>query len=248
MTQLYKWSTDEQINQLKQYLAHRGPTTASFLGYLLRTRAWESGSPGKSVIWTSHQEPLNTTDVVVWLIDSDHRTRFFVSSEVELNSKEMTPEAISFDYNTLDPNKLPPYFKDSQDEQLYRQSLQTAEEFLVRYMDQRYGADTGEFYHDTCLLWAPIFHKLFKISLDVPCFVFSRQASKPLDPIKLPLNYSIDSLDPTDVHTVITKNKLAYDPKYVLDCSRISSAIRAKGELVAWGMTHRDCKVYMLTH
>ncbi|CEP14531.1 hypothetical protein [Parasitella parasitica] len=246
MTQLYKWSTNEQIDQLKQYLAYRGPTTTSFLGYILSTHACESDSPGKSVIWTSHQDPLNTTDVVVWLIDSDHRTRFFVNSEVVLNSKEMTAEAISLEYNTSDPDKLPPYFKNIQDEELYKRSLKTAEKFLTMYMDQRYGSDTGEFYHDTSLLWAPIFYKLFEINLDVPCFVFSRQVSKPLDPIKLPPNYTVDRLDPTDVNTVVTKNKLAYDPKYVLDCFRISSAIRANGELIAWGMTHRDCNAVML--
>lgn len=99
-------------------------------------------------------------------------------------------------------------------------------------------------YHDTCLLWAPIFHKLFTINIDTPCYVFSRQASKPLDPIKLPANYTIDSLKPSDVETVVTKNKIPYEPRYVLDCFRISSAIRTgDGELVAWGMTHRDCKV-----
>lgn len=100
-------------------------------------------------------------------------------------------------------------------------------------------------YHDTCLLWAPIFHKLFKINIDTPCYVFSKQASKPLDPIKLPTNYTIDSLKASDVETVVTKNKIAYEPRYVQDCFRISSAIRTgDGELVAWGMTHRDCKVY----
>lgn len=263
MTQLYKWSTDEQIDQLKQYLAHKGPTTASLLGYLLSTGACESDAPGKSIVWTSHSDPFNTSSVVIWLIDSGHRIRFFVNSEIELNFKEMTPDAAALAYNSSYPDELPAYFSNAEDEALYKQSLQTVEEVLTLYMDQRYGADKGTFliviyavyfvvlicfnqgvlYHDTCLLWAPIFHKLFKINIDSPCFVFSRQASKPLDPITLPPQYTIGSLQAADVETVVTKNKIPYDPKYVQDCFRISSAIRVNGELAAWGMTHRDCKV-----
>ncbi|CAO0793808.1 unnamed protein product [Mucor circinelloides] len=241
MAKLYKWSTDEQIDQLKQFLAHNGPTTASLLGYILSTGECESDAPGKSVIWTSHTDPFHTTDIVVWIIDSDHRIRFFVTSEIELNFKEMTPDAAILAHKASYSDQLPAYFTHAEDEALYKRSLQIVEEFLTLYMDQRYGADKGVLYHDTCLLWAPIFHKLFKINIDTPCYVFSRQASKPLDSIKLPTNYTIDSLKASDVETVVTKNKIAYEPRYVQDCFRISSAIRTgNGELVAWGMTHRD--------
>ncbi|CAO3631138.1 unnamed protein product [Mucor fragilis] len=244
MAQLYKWSTDEQVDQLKQFLAYNGPTTASLLGYILSTGECESDAPGKSVIWTSHADPFHTTDIVVWIIDSDHRIRFFVTSEIELNFKEMTPDAAILAHKASYPDELPAYFTHAEDEALYKRSLQVVEAFLTLYMDTRYGADKGVLYHDTCLLWAPIFHKLFTINIDTPCYVFSRQASKPLDPIKLPANYTIDSLKPSDVETVVTKNKIPYEPRYVLDCFRISSAIRTgDGELVAWGMTHRDLYV-----
>lgn len=144
MTQLCKWSTDEQIDQLKQYLARKGPTTASLLGYLLSTGLCESDAPGKSVIWmTPHSDPFNTSSVVVWIIDSGHRIRFFVNSEFELNFKEMTPDATALAYNASYPDELPAYFSNAEDEALYKQSLQTVEETLAFYMDQRYGADKG---------------------------------------------------------------------------------------------------------
>ncbi|KAL0145623.1 hypothetical protein V8B55DRAFT_1463501 [Mucor lusitanicus] len=216
MAQLYKWSTDEQMDQLKQFLAHNGPTTASLLGYILSTGECESDAPGKSVVWTSHANPFDTTDIVVWIID-----------KIELNFKEMTPDAAILAHKASYPDELPAYFTRAEDEALYKRSLQVVEAFLTMYMDQRYGADKGVLYHDTCLLWAPIFHKLFAINIDTPCYIFTRPASKPLEPITLPANYTIDSLKP-----------------YVLDCFRISTAIRTgDGELVAWGMTHRDLYV-----
>jgi len=175
----------------------------------------------------------------------------------------MTPDAAILAHRASYPDELPAYFTHAEDEALYKRSLQVVESFLKMYMDKRYGADKGKvlvirnlssydsycankgvLYHDTCLLWAPIFHKLFTINIDAPCYVFTRQASKPLDPIELPENYTIGSLKPSDVETVVTKNKISYESKYVLDCFRISSAIRTgDGKLVAWGMTHRDSKV-----
>jgi hypothetical protein len=146
MTQLYKWSTDEQIDQFKQYLTHKGPTTASLLGYLLSTGVCESDAPGKSQIFSNHSDPFNTSSVVVWLIDSDHRIRFFVSSELELNFKKMTPDAAALAYNASYPDELPAYFINAEDEALYRQSLQTVEEVLTFYMNQRYGADKGTYF------------------------------------------------------------------------------------------------------
>ncbi|KAG1121624.1 hypothetical protein G6F42_012253 [Rhizopus arrhizus] len=144
MAKLYKWSTDEQIDQLKQFLAHNGPTTASLLGYILSTGECESDAPGKSVIWTSHTDPFHTTDIVVWIIDSDHRIRFFVTSEIELNFKEMTPDAAILAHKASYSDQLPAYFTHAEDEALYKRSLQIVEEFLTLYMDQRYGADKGK--------------------------------------------------------------------------------------------------------
>lgn len=144
MAQLYKWSTDEQMDQLKQFLAHNGPTTASLLGYILSTGECESDAPGKSVVWTSHANPFDTTDIVVWIIDSDHRIRFFVTSEIELNFKEMTPDAAILAHKASYPDELPAYFTRAEDEALYKRSLQVVEAFLTMYMDQRYGADKGK--------------------------------------------------------------------------------------------------------
>lgn len=144
MAQLYKWSTDEQVDQLKQFLAYNGPTTASLLGYILSTGECESDAPGKSVIWTSHADPFHTTDIVVWIIDSDHRIRFFVTSEIELNFKEMTPDAAILAHKASYPDELPAYFTHAEDEALYKRSLQVVEAFLTLYMDTRYGADKGK--------------------------------------------------------------------------------------------------------
>jgi hypothetical protein len=88
-------------------------------------------------------------------------------------------------------------------------------------------------------------YKHTTIDYDGPCFTFAKKASDAIEATQLPEHLEYSKLD-QDVDTAIVRemNKVTYETSYVKDCLRISSAIRTKDtqELVAWAMTHRDCK------
>jgi hypothetical protein len=120
-------------------------------------------------------------------------------------------------------------------------------------------------FHGINLLWSPVFHELFDVKMDGPCYKFVKPISSfnAEEAIVLPGDLKMSTLEKEDVEIVSkiyvyiyqenclivilqvhSTNKITYDINYVQDCFRISSAIRRanNNEMAAWSMTHRDCK------
>lgn len=97
---------------------------------------------------------------------------------------------------------------------------------------------------DTGLLWAPALNTILDMQLLSRCFIFVRQASLPLPPVKLPESATMDRLtSQEDVMLTRNRNKILFDPKYVQDGCHMSSGIRINGDLAANAFTHRDSTV-----
>ena len=141
--QLYKWSSEDQINQFKQYLAQNGPTTSTMLGLLLQTGLYPSVDPIEPVYWTSHPDPFNTNDVVIWIVDrGDCTLRTLVSSKIHLDKAPMDFERLSkARAGEYDSDR--PLFVNPDDEALYQHSLQVFESVMDYFFTQNYTADDG---------------------------------------------------------------------------------------------------------
>ncbi|KAI9472369.1 MAG: hypothetical protein EXX96DRAFT_622549 [Benjaminiella poitrasii] len=237
---LYPWPI-EQIDQFKYYLAKHTPTTSSLLGYLIGTNSFTLDHPRR--IWTSHSDPLNTSDIVVWIIDGK-RTRFFVNTEPTL---EMAP--MNLTAATVKTHKGA-YFVDEADEYLFQQSLTVVEQVMSYYIS-RHGNDQstpGIELGDVNMLWYKAFLNISGIKYESFCFKFVKQASLDSTHLKLPAHLKVTELNKKserDVDLVQTKNKILFDRDYVEDCFCMTSVIRRvdTNEPVAWAMTHRDLYV-----
>ncbi|KAL9537588.1 hypothetical protein MBANPS3_011640 [Mucor bainieri] len=243
--QLFKWSSQDQIEQLKRYLAQNGPTTSTMLGLLLQTGLYPSVDPIIPVIWSSHPDPFNTSDVVVWIIDrGECFLRTLVSSKIYLDQAPMIPESLAKlragENSLLDQ----PLFVNPDDEALYQHSMQVYASVLDHFFSQNYTMDDEIKLDDTGLLWAPALNKLLDMQLLSRCFIFVRQASLPLAPVNLPEGAVMDRLtSQEDVMLTRNRNKILFDPKYVQDGCHMSSGIRINGDLAANAFTHRDMLV-----
>lgn len=141
--QLYKWSSRDQIDQFKKYLAQNGPTTSTMLGLLLQTGLYPSVDPIEPVYWTSHPDPFNTSEVVVWIVDRGECTlRTLVSSKIYLDKAPMDLERLSkARTGVYDSDK--PLFVNPEDEALYQHSLQVFESVMDYFFTQNYTVNDG---------------------------------------------------------------------------------------------------------
>lgn len=141
--QLYKWSSKEQIEQLKLYLAQNGPTTSTMLGLLLQTGLYPSVDPIDPVIWSSHPDPFNTNDVVVWIIDRGNcYLRTLVSSKIHLDNAPMNLDSVA-KLRAGDSNLDQPLFVSPDDEALYQHSMQVYASVLEHFFSENYTVDDG---------------------------------------------------------------------------------------------------------
>lgn len=250
MSELYKFCLEDNRGSLQKYLIDSLPSTNSLLGWLAGLGFFESDPPGKCQIWTSQPNPLEPhSEPVIWIFDSDHRLRMFVSTETTLDHGEFTPEAFQLAYSGVYPKgvDLPAYFKDAKLEELYQKSKETLKSVLLNFNKNHRTKSTGEDFiliHGCNCLWNPVFHENFEIIFDAPCFKFIKGLStfENEPQLLLPAGLKMDSLQDSDVALVKESNKVDYPLDYVKDCCRINSAIRTSdtNELVAWSVTHRD--------
>lgn len=137
---LYRFDLEAHREQLQEYLLDSLPTTNCLIGWLLGTGFFESDAPGKCVIWTTQPDPFQCSDPVVWIFDSVHRMRIFVSTEIILDYGEMTPEALQLvhfaaGYDTMDT--LPKFFIDPKLEELYIKSKELLNTIIIYYKENR---------------------------------------------------------------------------------------------------------------
>ncbi|OBZ88467.1 hypothetical protein A0J61_03490 [Choanephora cucurbitarum] len=136
----YQWSTEAQLEQFKQYLVKHTPHTTPFLGWLYLGKIHKAHPIESNQIWCTHSDPLNTSDIAVWIIDGGDRIRIFVNVEIELNNRPLTPEARDIIYNKNKPTtNLPRCYVDDKYQELYEKSLKEVTEFedpCFRYLKQ----------------------------------------------------------------------------------------------------------------
>jgi hypothetical protein len=130
--ELYKWSTPEQIAQLQDYLVQNTPSSSSHLGFLINN----SGSKHVD-IWTSHIDPFDMSDIVVWVFDYQEGIRVFVNTEFVLDNAEFAAEAKAHMFSENRHTDNIPFFKSEKDESLYRRSLSLLEKVIIRFMTDR---------------------------------------------------------------------------------------------------------------
>lgn len=136
MSMLYKFSLEENYTEFRDLLIKSGPTATPLLGWLVGTGFYDSDPKGKCSIWTSHPDPFHCNDPVVWIFDSKHRVRVFVTSEVVLDLGTFTPEAIELAKSPVYEDKvLPNYFVEPQLEVLYNQSKEILGGAMKTYME-----------------------------------------------------------------------------------------------------------------
>lgn len=136
MFKLYKFSLQENWVQFRDFLVQSVPTTTTLLGWLLGTGFYDSDPEGKCSIWTSHPDPFHCNEPMVWIFDSKHRIRVFVTSEVVLDLGTFTPEARDLADGAVKYGKtLPNYFVEPQLEMLYNQSKEMLKSVLKAYME-----------------------------------------------------------------------------------------------------------------
>lgn len=128
---LHSWSTNEQIAQLQQYFLQNTPSSCSNLGFLM------NNDSNNVDIWVSHEDPINTRDIVVWIFDYREGIRVFVNTEFILDNSEVTSEAIDHVFSEDRKNTNIRYFKSSQDEALFRQSLQVLESTIGDFITKK---------------------------------------------------------------------------------------------------------------
>lgn len=146
MSKLYKFCLKDNKDLLEQYLIESLPSTNSLLGWLIGLGFFESDPPGKCQIWTSQQRPLQpTSEPVVWIFDSVHRIRLFVSTETILDYGEFTPEAFQLAYSGVYPKgvDLPAYFIDPKMEELYQKSKETVKSVMLMFKKDHRTKSTG---------------------------------------------------------------------------------------------------------
>lgn len=136
---LYKWTTEEEIERVKQYFVRHNPSSSHIVGYLINTGFYETDSRDECAIWSSHADPFNTSDVVVWFLEGPDRVRLFVSAEARLDFAEHTTEAFEQAFRDDKSSGHPDitYFKNQEDEDFYRHSLKVFEGCFVNFMSQK---------------------------------------------------------------------------------------------------------------
>lgn len=140
MSLLYKFSLQKDYTQFRDLLIQSVPTTTPLLGWLIGTGFYDSDPEGKCSIWTSHPDPFHCNDPVVWIFDSRHRIRVFVTSEVVLDLGNLTSEAIELADSTVYKGKtLPNYFVEPQLEMLYNKSKDILKPVIKAYMELHKG-------------------------------------------------------------------------------------------------------------
>lgn len=140
---LHKWSGEEQLSQLKHYAAKNTPATTTLLSYLVNTKESTIAPLDELSIWTTHPDPLHTNDIVIWMLEWQHRVRLFVNSEIQLESSELTEKAIKYSHGEERKGNNYAYFKDEKDEQLYRRALDKVEQVVTWFIEDTYKNDKG---------------------------------------------------------------------------------------------------------
>lgn len=263
--QFFKWSSEDQIAQLTQFLVNNTPASSNQLTYLTGAHTFTTAPHIELAIYSSHPDPFNTTDIVVWILDWKHRIRLFTNSEFHLEQAELTDKAIEYAHGEQRKENNPEcvYFKNEQDEQLYRKSLDVVEKVVTSFIEQTYKNDKrkqkaalNDTSHsplkyvemvvcDTNVLWLSALYKHYKVGMDMPHRKFLKQASKPIDTMPLPDHLERTSeITEDDLLLIQKSNKITFDFEYLKDCSRIGAGVRRKdtNQLVAWTLSHRDRK------
>lgn len=150
-TKFFAWSKDEQLDQLKQYLIENSPSTSSLLGWLIGTGVYNCEPAAESVIWSSHDDPFHTMDIVVWFLQTKDRMRVYVSSEAILDQSPMCAGTEELAHGTAYPPQLPSYFVCGQKQLLYERSLEVFETALNDFIHSNYNQLQTEKGKNSCM-------------------------------------------------------------------------------------------------
>ncbi|KAI8382257.1 hypothetical protein BD560DRAFT_219392 [Blakeslea trispora] len=245
----YRWSTEAEIEQFKHYLVKHTPHTTHFLGWLYLSKTHKAFPIESSQIWCSHEDPLNTSDIAVWIIDNGDRIRLFVNVEIELNDIPLTQEARDIIYNKERcTSSLPNCYADKKYQELYEKSLAKVTNVLRIYSALH---DKKEvLYNGINSLWAPALYQNFKVSFEDPCFRYLKQASTiTIQPLHLDPMLKLADISMEDVKVIKENTKIDYPIEYLKHCTSVSTCIKTNDKderLAAWVLTHRDMYVGVL--
>jgi hypothetical protein len=121
-TEFFAWKG--QLDQLQRYFIENSPSTTPLLGWLISTGFYDCDPAGSNAIWSSHEDPFHTSDIVVWIVQTEDRIRVHVSSEAELNQSPTHAGVAELALGAVYPQQLPTYFVCNQKQDLYERSLQ----------------------------------------------------------------------------------------------------------------------------
>ncbi|KAI8092766.1 uncharacterized protein BX664DRAFT_328088 [Halteromyces radiatus] len=239
---LHLLSTDQYAPLVEQLSRHHQPSCSQFLGWFLQTGHSTVDHLGRSKVYSTHSNPdyLPLDEPVVLVINSFHRLRIYVSTEPVFDNQGVVTESLKKQAAVGDWNgeKAPRLYDDDHLHVLYQKSVDLLEHVLHQVINE-WGNNECMF-HGVSLVWQPLISALYKIIYYGPCHTFVKPVETDI-PIESP--WPLSNLVASDVKTVVERNKILYDSKYVEDCFRISSALRDQGKLVAWAYTHRDLPI-----
>ncbi|KAI8391510.1 uncharacterized protein BYT42DRAFT_602330 [Radiomyces spectabilis] len=228
---------EEEYAQFGHYLEQYQPHTSALLGWFLCSGYAQVDRIGRAKIYTSHAQPFNTPDSVVWIVDSRHRLRVFVTSEIILNDAPMTATAKEHAVTKEWKGGDHAWFEDAEHEALYRRSEALLEPILRSFMETH----PEILFHGLSVLWGPTVHRVANVQFDGPCRRFVHPISAFNEIAQYDGSYQMRKLTVDNVDQVIKHNKIAYEREYVADCLQFSSTLWTSDEApVAWAMTHRD--------
>jgi hypothetical protein len=151
-TEFFAWKG--QSDQLQRYLVENSPSTAPLLSWFLAIGFYDCEPAEQSVIWSSHGDPFNTLDIVVWIVQTEDRIRVHVSSEAELDQSAVHDGIEKLAHSAAYPQQLPVYFVCSQKQELYERSLQVFKTVLNDFIHSSYNklpAKQGKLPADLCI-------------------------------------------------------------------------------------------------
>ncbi|KAI8073075.1 hypothetical protein BC940DRAFT_329816 [Gongronella butleri] len=240
MAALHLVPTEQYSALADQLLLHHQPSSTHFVGWFSLMGHYASDHLGRAKVFSTHTDPthLPPDEPVVLVINSYHRLRVYLSTEHILNEavgKDVAGKLEEANWT----EKAPLFFPDRPDMQtLYEKSVQALEPIMKQLMQE----NNGEiFMHGVNTLWHPLFSCLFDVDFYGPCLTFVRDVNDLDAPIDT--KYTVTSLEDEDVDEVVQRNKILYDREYVLDCCKLSVALRDNDKPIAWAFTHRDVAI-----
>ncbi|RCH78519.1 hypothetical protein CU098_004059, partial [Rhizopus stolonifer] len=132
---------------------------------------------------------------------------------------------------------------------LYQDSCKKLKQTLQYYDTYRHAQNDFEdvYYHGINPLWAPVFHEIYKVGFQSPCFKYIKPASAHSpSPIQLKSGLKLTSASKEDVDVIKASTSIGYTLEYLQQCAFISAALKtndADEQLIGWVLTHRDMLV-----